>query len=172
MNTKRICVGLTIVVVLAILVTVGRPQSGGPGLQANRFEGTWRVTLTFSDGFEAKSLYTVTAGGRSPNEGTLLASSEASFVPSPSCLTEQGEWQRTGARSFIATRQGFCFASEEQFAPAGTANFRDALTLSENGEEFTGRAFFELIDAAGNVEFSDNVQTRGVRQHPQAPPAP
>jgi hypothetical protein len=173
MNIRRIFLAFMMVGVLASLVTGARAQSGArPGLQANRLEGTWRVTLTFSDDFQVKALLTVMAGGRSENEGTLISSSDASFVPNPSCLPEQGEWQRTGARSFIATRHGFCFDSEKQFEPAGTVSFRDVLTLNENGEEFTGRALFEILDPAGTVVFSANFQTHGVRQHPQAPPAP
>lgn len=171
MNTKRMFVTLLMAVVMASQITVVGAQSrSGFGLQANRLEGSWDVTLTFSDGSTVKSILTVMAGGRSDNEGSVIHSAELSFTPPNPTLPEQGSWRRTGPREFVASYRGFSYTEELQ--PFGKIGFRHAITLSEDGEEFTGQATFEVINADGEVEFSDQVQTHGVRQQAQGPDMP
>jgi len=38
-------------------------------------------------------------------------------------------------------------------------------SMGADQESFSGRAVFEVIDSSGRLLFSDNLQTRGVRQH-------
>jgi hypothetical protein len=129
--------------------------------------GTWNLSLTFSDGSQAKSTLSVFPG-RTDSEGSVLHSAEASLLlPNPT-TSEQGVWQHTGGLQFIASYRGY--AVDEKFEqPFGTIGFRHAITVSDNQDTFTGRATFEVIDAHGQVLFSDNVQTRGVRQRAVAP---
>jgi hypothetical protein len=132
-------------------------------------EGTWELTLTFSDNSQVKSLLSVMAG-RSEDEGAVVHSAELSFAPPTPTLPEQGSWRRTGLREFVASYRGFAYT--DKFEPFGRVGFRHLITLSEDGETFTGRAFFEIIDATGTVVFSDHVQTQGARQKAEAPPMP
>jgi hypothetical protein len=129
--------------------------------------GTWNLTLTFSDGSQAKSTLSVFPG-RTDSEGSVLHSAEATLLlPNPT-TSEQGAWQYTGGLQFIASYRGY--AVDEKFEqPFGTIGFRHAITVSDNQDTFTGRATFEVIDSHGQVLFSDNVQTRGVRQRAVAP---
>jgi hypothetical protein len=128
--------------------------------------GGWNLTLTFSDGSQVKSMLQVMPGP-SDAGGTVIHASELSFTPPNPTLPEQGVWQYAGGTKFIASYRGFAYT--DQFAPFGTIGFRHAITMDSNQEGFTGQAVFEVIDATGQVLFSDNVQTRGVRQRAVAP---
>ncbi|MFN7946579.1 MAG: hypothetical protein U0Z53_14610 [Blastocatellia bacterium] len=129
--------------------------------------GAWDLTLTFSDGSQVKSTLSVFPG-RTNGEGTIIHAAEASLLlPNPT-TPEQGAWRHNGGLQFIASYRGY--AVDEKFEkPFGTIGFRHAITLNADQESFTGHAVFEVIDAEGNVLFSDTVQTRGVRQHALAP---
>ncbi|MEN3331200.1 MAG: hypothetical protein V7641_565 [Blastocatellia bacterium] len=128
--------------------------------------GTWNLTVTFSDGSQVKSTLQVLPGP-SDAGGSVIHASELSFtLPNPT-LPEQGVWQYAGGTKFIASYRGYAYT--DQFAPFGTIGFRHAITMDSNQQGFTGQAVFEVIDATGQVLFSDNVQTRGVRQQAVAP---
>ena len=128
--------------------------------------GTWNLTLTFGDGFQVKSTLQVLPG-RSDTEGSVIHASEFSLtLPNPT-VPEQGVWEYTGGQQFIASYRGYAFT--ETFEPFGAIGFRHAITMDADQESFTGRAVFEVVDAAGQVLFSDICQTRGVRQHAVAP---
>jgi hypothetical protein len=135
--------------------------------QQNALAGSWDLTLTFSDGSTVKSRLTVSAGRRD-GEGAVIHAAEASLLlPNPT-TPEQGAWEHVGGLRFIASYSGF--AVDEKFEkPAGKIGFRHAIRLSADQETFTGRAVFEVRDPEGNVVFSDNIQTQGKRQHPEAP---
>ena len=127
--------------------------------------GTWDVTLTFGDGSQVRSTLQVLPGA-AEGEGSILHASEFSFtLPNPT-LPEQGTWQHVSGTQFIASYSGYAYT--EQFAPFGKIGFRHSINVGGDQESFTGRAVFEVIDGTGQVLFSDNVQTRGVRQHPVA----
>ena len=128
--------------------------------------GTWNVTLTFGDGTQVKSTLQVFPG-RSNTEGSVIHASEFSFAPPNPTLPEQGVWEYLGGREFIASYRGYSYT--EQLEPFGFIGFRHAITVAWDQESFTGQAVFEVIDGSGQVLFSDNCQTRGVRQHAVAP---
>jgi hypothetical protein len=128
--------------------------------------GTWNVTLTFGDGSEVQSTLQVFPG-RSEVDGSVIHASEFSLVPPNPTLPEQGVWEFVGGQRFITSYRGYSFTEDLQ--PFGTIGFRHAITISSDQETFTGRAVFEVIDANGQVLFSDNLQTRGIRQHAVAP---
>ncbi len=135
--------------------------------QQNALAGTWDLTLTFSDGSSVKSTLTVMSGRRD-GEGSIIHAAEATLLlPNPT-TTEQGAWEHVGGLRFVASYQGY--AVDEKFEkPAGKIGFRHSIRLSGDQESFRGRAVFEVRDPEGNVVFSDNIQTKGTRQHPKAP---
>jgi hypothetical protein len=135
--------------------------------QKNALIGAWDLTLIFSDGSQAKSTLSIFPG-RADGEGLALHAAEASLLlPNPT-TPEQGAWQHNGGAQFIASYRGY--AVDEKFEhPFGRIGFRHAITLNTDQQTFTGMAVFEVIDAEGKVVFSDNVQTRGVRQRAVAP---
>src|SRR5436853_2208820 len=116
-----------------------------------RLEGTWLATVTFTDGFALKVLFTFMAG-KDENEGTLIDTNEFLLTPNPIGAPDQGVWQRTAERSFIATHLAFLFDSEDGGAPAGTAKVRDSITINDLGTQFTGKQFVEIFDVDGNLE--------------------
>ena len=128
--------------------------------------GTWNVTLTFGDGTQVKSTLQVFPG-RSNTEGSVIHASEFLFAPPNPTLPEQGVWEYHGGREFIASYRGYSFT--EQLEPFGFIGFRHAITVAWDQQSFIGQAVFEVIDGSGQVLFSDNCQTRGVRQHAVAP---
>ncbi len=132
----------------------------------NSLVGTWDVTTTFSDGFQAKSTLQILPGA-AEGVGSVLHASEFSLtLPNPT-LPEQGAWEFLNGSQFIASYRGYAFT--ENFEPFGIIGFRHAITMNSNQESFTGRAVLEVIDASGQVLFSAPCQTRGVRQHALAP---
>jgi hypothetical protein len=128
--------------------------------------GTWDITLTFSDDSQVKSTLQVFPG-RSDTEGSVIHASEFSLVPPNPTLPEQGVWEFLGGQEFVTSYRGYSFT--EELTPFGLIGFRHRITMSSDQESFTGRAVFEVLDSTGQVLFSDNVRTRGVRQHPLAP---
>lgn len=135
--------------------------------QKNALAGCWDLTLMFSDGSSVKSTLTVSAGRRD-GEGAVIHAAEASLLlPNPT-TPEQGAWEHIGGLRFIASYAGY--AVDEKFEkPAGKIGFRHSIRLSADQESFTGRAIFEVRDPEGNVVFSDEIQTKGVRHHAEAP---
>ena len=132
----------------------------------NALVGTWNVTLIFGDGTEVRSTLQI-APGAFDGEGSAVHASEFSLTPPNPTLPEQGSWQYLGGTRFIASYYGYSF--DEQFAPFGKIGFRHAITMDGSQESFTGQAVFEVIDGTGQVLFSDNLRTRGVRHHAVAP---
>ena len=134
-----------------------------------RLEGTWLATVTFTDGFALKVLFTFMPG-RDENEGTLVDSNEFLLTPDPIGAPDQGVWQRTAERNFIATHLAFLFNSADG-SPAGTAKVRDAITINQLGTQFTGRQFVEIFDADGNFVDSFSATMTAVKLRAEAPPA-
>jgi hypothetical protein len=146
-------------------------SQNGEDNDRNSLEGTWRATETFGPEEVFKVLFTFGAG--KDDNGTVVHSDELFFVPSPSCLTAQGVWKRTGERRFIATDEGFCFDSSGQpptFEPAGKIKFKSAIGLNNQGTEFTGTMHIEGFDVDGNLVFSADADLHGVRMRAEAPP--
>lgn len=135
-----------------------------------KLEGTWLATGKFGDGFVFTPLITF-APSSSDDEGTLVQTSNMDLVGPLSSSTGQGVWQKTAGRSFIASEQAFFFDATNGFAPAGTLKIREAITITDSGNEFTGRLHVEGFDTDGNQLFSDDVVLHGVRARPEAPPA-
>lgn len=136
--------------------------------QKNALLGCWELTLTFSDGSHATSMLSVFPG-RGDGEGTVIHAAEASLLlPNPT-TPEQGVWQNNGGLQFIASYKGFAVDDKFQ-VPFGTVGFRQAITMNSDMESFTGKAKFEVTEAAtGTVVFSDTVQVVGKRQRAVAP---
>jgi hypothetical protein len=135
-----------------------------------RLEGTWLATVSFSDGFELKVLFTFMPG-KDENEGTLIDTNEFLLTPNPIGAPDQGVWQRTADRSFIATHLAFLFDAEAGGPPAGTAKVRDSITLNDLGTQFTGRQYVEIFDPSGKLVVSFQATMRATRLRAEAPPA-
>lgn len=134
-----------------------------------RLEGTWLATLSFTDGFELKVLFTFMAG-KDENEGTLIDTNEFLLTPNPIGAPDQGVWQRTADRSFIATHLAFLFDVENDSGPAGTAKVRDSITLNDLGTQFTGKQYVEIFDVNGALLITFQATMRAVRMKAEAPP--
>jgi hypothetical protein len=146
------------------------PQIDGvvaPGPKG-RLEGTWLATVTFTDGFALKVLFTFMPG-KDENEGTLIDTSEFLLTPDPIGAPDQGVWQRTAERNFIATHLAFLFNSSDG-SPAGTAKVRDAITLNQLNDRFTGRQFVEIFDTNGAFVVSFSATMTAVKLKAEAPP--
>jgi hypothetical protein len=131
-----------------------------------RLEGTWLATVTFTDGFALKVLFTFMPG-KDDTEGTLIDTNEFLLTPDPIGTPDQGVWQRTSDRSYIATHLAFLFNSADG-SPAGTAKVRDAISL--NGDRFTGFQFVDIYDTDGHPVVSVRATMTAVRMRAEAPP--
>ena len=139
------------------------------GAAKGRLEGTWLTTVTFEDGFVLKVLFTFMPG-KDETQGTLIDTNEFLLTPDPIGAPDQGVWQRTSGRSFIATHLAFLFNSADG-SPAGMAKVRDSINLNDSGDQFTGSQFVEGFDPNGALVFSVHATMTGVRVQAQAPPA-
>ena len=146
------------------------PQPLGTITPKGRLEGTWLATVSFTDGFESKVLFTFMPG-KDDSEGTLIDTNEFLLTPDPIGAPDQGVWQRTSERDFIATHLAFLFSSKDG-SPAGTAKVRDSISLNQLGNQFTGRQYVEIFDPDGNFVVSFSATMTGVKMQAQAPPAP
>jgi hypothetical protein len=135
-----------------------------------RLEGTWVTNVSFDDGFVLKVLFTFMAG-KDDTEGTLIDTNEFLLTPDPIGAPDQGVWQRTSEREFIATHLAFLFNSKDG-SPAGTARVRDYFNINQLNTEFRGRQFVEIYDTDGNFVISFSATMTGVKMQAQAPPAP
>jgi hypothetical protein len=133
-----------------------------------RLEGTWLATVIFTDGFTLKVLFTFMPG-KDENEGTLIDTNEFLLTPDPIGAPDQGAWQRTAERNFIATHLAFLFNSSDG-SPAGTAKVRDAITINQLNDKFTGRQFVEIFDTNGAFVTSFSATMSAVKIKAEAPP--
>jgi hypothetical protein len=164
---RTVVLGCTLLAGLALAVPAHAQPAAVDAPAANSLLGTWDVVITFGDGTRVASALSVLAG-RSAQEGSVIHAAEASLLLPTPTTPEQGTWERVGRRKYVATHYGFAVDSTFS-APAGRVGFKHAITLSADGESFTGVATFEVLDPAGAVLFSDTVTTAGARQHPVAP---
>jgi hypothetical protein len=137
--------------------------------EKERLEGTWRATESFANGAVFRILLTFGAG-KNPDNGVVSHSDELFFTAAPSCLRAQGVWKRNGTRRFIETAEGFCFDTNNGFAPSGKIKLRSSIKLNTQGIEFTGNLHIEGFDVADNLVFTDDADLRGVRMRAEAPP--
>jgi hypothetical protein len=134
--------------------------------QKNSLAGTWNLVLIFSDGTKVNSILNA-ASGRSNGEGSIIQSGEGSFtLPNPT-LPEQGSWRHHGGTQFVASYRGYAYTDKFEFF--GTIGFRQIFNVGENQNTLTGHGVFEVIDAQGEVLFSDNIQVQGTRHRAVAP---
>jgi hypothetical protein len=133
-----------------------------------RLEGTWRATEAFADGSVFRVLFTFGAGKNS-NSGVVNHSDELFLVSAPSCLTAQGVWKKKGERNFIATDEGFCFDTNNDFLPDGKVKFKSAIRLNRQGSEFNGRMHIEGFDVNGVLVFEDDALLHAERMPAEAP---
>lgn len=146
------------------------PAIEGAITPKGKLEGTWVTTVSFDDGFVLKVLFTFMPG-KDDTEGTLIDTNEFLLTPDPIGAPDQGVWQRTAERSFIATHLAFLFNSKDG-SPAGTAKVRDAITINQLGNQFTGRQYVEIFDTDGNFVVSFSAAMTAVKMQAEAPPAP
>ncbi|HKP13912.1 MAG TPA: hypothetical protein VJZ91_17450 [Blastocatellia bacterium] len=149
-------------------------QKEDPQLQGitpkGRLEGTWLATVSFDDGFALKVLFTFMPG-KDDSEGTLIDTNEFLLTPDPIGAPDQGVWQRTAERDFIATHLAFLFSSKDG-SPAGTARVRDSISLNQIGNQFTGRQYVEILDPEGHFVVSFSAAMTAVKMQAEALPAP
>jgi hypothetical protein len=188
MLKRRINLALFVALVLSgIVTTVGaQSKSVNPNATAakGRLEGTWLVTATFTsaqacDGGKCEPidvpapfqvLITFMAG-TSEDEGTLVDTNEFQLTPNPVCTPDQGTWQRTGSRTFIATQRNFCFDATAGYLPAGPTKIRATFSVNDPNTILTGRQYIEGFDTSNHLVFIGQVNLQGPRIKAEAPPA-
>src|ERR1044072_2330941 len=158
MFTKKILTSLLIFLALVCAFQTAKAKTTNdeikeagpaPAPPKSRLEGTWLTTVTFSDGFELKVLFTFMPG-KDENEGTLIDQNEFQFTP-PACTADQGVWARTTNFDFIATHFAFCFDPENDNSPNGSVKVRDTKKVNSRGDGFTGRQYIEILAPDGQV---------------------
>lgn len=148
----------------------GDPSQTIIDADAKALRATWRVTVTFENGFGAHVLLTFMPG-RKTTEGTLTDTNDTQFKLPIICTPDQGAWERVAFRTFIATHYTFCFDASQNNQAAGTVKIRDLIKLNGAGTELTGTQYIEILDNDGNVLDTFVGEMAGTRVKAEAPPA-
>ena len=158
MKLRKIFAALTVTIILVAMTTTMSAQSN-PTPKGN-LEGAWNAILIADEGgFQEMERYTFSAG-RSVNEGSLIFSNEIDAVPP--CGTDLGLWVRSGNRQFTLTHGAFC-VDLSTGSPAFRIKFREAITINNKDDQFTGRGVFEVFDPSGSLLFSATYTVQGTR---------
>lgn len=105
-----------------------------------------------------------TFGAGRDNLGVVTRSDNLFFTAAPSCLPAQGVWKKApGKNSFVATDEGFCFDTFNNFAPAGKIQFRTSIQVDDNWTTFNGHTHLVAFDPDGNIVFEDEGDLQGTR---------
>lgn len=164
---RRVLIGRSVVAAVLIgLFAVGcatTPTAGGRG-----FAGSWRVSVSVSQGPTFVNLSTLGADGTVVNSG--LPASEPPPGGPPGVVfssTQHGAWASTGPDAANVTFVGL--AADEQGRALGTSTVRASIVLAADGNTFSGEFVTTLADPAGITvaTFAGTVQaTRIVAEPP------
>jgi hypothetical protein len=130
--------------VILLAVSITGPTGAPAGL-----EGGWRVQVTIETGpFTGSQQYLMvySAGG-----GMIESSNFDSAPPVPPAY---GSWLASGESSFRSTYVFFTTEPVDQLDAAagwdfsGSGKFRESITLSSSGNDYTSRLSYELYDTA------------------------
>lgn len=150
MNAKRIATTVMLLVVSAVAASEGQSS------HSSNLPGTFIVTINF-EGTSFKVLENFSRDGRSV---VLLPFGPPGPNAGDTRVGGLGEWTRTGPREFAVTV--FFFDSQDT-TTTPLQRSRSRLTLDESGGSFSGPFRYEVIDADGNVLFSDDGTFSGKR---------
>lgn len=169
MNAKGISPVSAIVGLLTALLIVIGSNVGEADPPKRALVGAWLETVTFPP-----------ESGRPPlkalstfhEDGTLVISDQGSVTtagPMPGVFTAgHGVWKHLEKRDFAYTQ--FELISDLSGNLVGHLKVRGIFTVSNSGNEFTGKSFAEIFDTDGNVLFSVEVTNAALRIRLELPP--
>jgi hypothetical protein len=168
---KRLRIGkLTLALALSVGVAsiAGADNLLNDWLDSVRVEGTWYATETCCDGADTHFVYSLTfMSGADFNSGPVIHSDSGLAAM---CMNTQGQWQRTGKRTFIATYQGYCANTATTPASLYTIKFNAEVTLDQTGQTFEGKESITILNDAGATTSGPFTGTlKGARAHAEAP---
>jgi hypothetical protein len=128
------------------------PVFAGNGGSGQRMEGTWLVTITVKEGLPVLPPPFLALDTFDSNGGLIA---EYNLPPLPlaglliSSSSAQGEWVRTGDRTFATTVLAFLF--NQNRAPVGLFRFNRTIELAATLDSFTAVFVGEVLDGNLNV---------------------
>jgi hypothetical protein len=137
----------TLATLVAAAALAGSAHAAAP---KPRIEGSWAVVVDTGDDFTYQARMTF-APGRSSTEGSVITTSEIDFTPPYPCVATQGAWVQTGPRTFATTQHSYCFLGAPG-DPAATLKLRDVITISADGNGFTGSEEVDFVTFDGSNE--------------------
>lgn len=161
-KSMLVAAGLLAITFLALTLPAWETQAeerrhGNPFTLA----GTWKEEIPVPFPFVAHETFTEAGGSVETDHGP---GGHAVGI---------GTWTRIGPRKFLATfhKQVFKPASGGSFPfeSDGTVKVRRLITLSPDGQAFTGVATVEVYDQAGNLTLNFNHPFDGTRVVPEPP---
>jgi len=175
MNAKNIFVALMIAgflafqtsVVFAQLSEIKSSEQSGKIVetldfqQSDRLEGSWLVTVTPNGAPPFKGLITFNNGGG------LIASAQGDILLNPPpgvppvATAGHGVWEKTGNRRYAFTFRQLLYGSDGSYQ--GEVKIRHKVTLSVQGNRWSGQLQSEYFDADGNVVFSGSGMEQATR---------
>ena len=128
--------------------------------------GTWHLTGTImGDPYETLMTF---LPGDSPDQGSVIFTSNQDQGPPFSGTAGTGNWTRVGPFSFTATHLTFLFDVPD-VKPAGLLKIVDAITINGNQMSMNSRLTFPP-ELCGGCDSSFNLPTTGSRVAIEAPP--
>jgi hypothetical protein len=151
-NLVLVPTSLVLGLVMLLVPTMRQPDlRSGYGLV-----GTWLASVTATDNSFPPFQFLVTYDGDGGLVGTASNDLSTASLSSPT----QGEWVRTGDRSFRWTGRAFSYDAKTN--PNGVFFIDENITLDKAGDAYSGTGSFKVVDN-GQVTFSGtytNVATR------------
>jgi hypothetical protein len=139
---------------IAALVPTTALASEGHKVQGDP-AGGWDVTITVSGKPKAKGLVVLTDGGGA------LRSHQNDLKPLSLASPSYGSWANLGeTRQIGITFRNFRYAGADL---VGTSDIRVRVTLSADGNRFSGTAITQLLDLDGNITATINSNVDAIR---------
>jgi hypothetical protein len=136
--------------------------------EGSAFAGAWSVTITVTDGPSFPSSMTLGDKGTVQVVGIpAVPSQDGAGVLFTS--TALGAWEATGPNTAVITFTHFRSDQDGQFQ--GTLTPRQSITLSEDGQSFTGDYVTTFADAEGTEAFTVTGTLEGKRIVAEGPEA-
>jgi hypothetical protein len=163
---------VAVVIIAAVIQGLGaRAHSDTAATAASGFVGSWRVTVTNSDGSTFPVLSSYMADGTTVHDGPI---SQPAAPGSPYAVRFQsagnGVWEATGAETSTVTFE--VLTGDERGDFLGRVTVSGVQTLDPSGVSFTGRYVITITDPGGNVVATVPTTAKGERMQIEVPTFP
>ena len=153
MDAKRFLVAIAVALSMAMGATVQLAASK----KDNGLSGAWQYSAGGAPGTDLPPFIGLMAFMR---DGVMIESTQGE-VNAPTATPGYGAWAKTGPRTYATTFLHIWYRPDNSVI--GILKVHQTITLDETGMEFDGTGAFAVTDPDGNVIFSGQAMSHGMR---------